>query len=78
MMNSSLIRPVDSGNSSGPPAVRKRRSRKLASNSKRASRKLLFRGMQSANLRPFWAKYRSLGAFDYAALLFYLHVTSNR
>ena len=24
MMNSSLIRPVDSGNSSGPPAVRKR------------------------------------------------------
>ena len=29
MMNSSLIRPVDSGNSSGPPAVRKRGSRKL-------------------------------------------------
>jgi hypothetical protein len=30
VMNSSLIRPVDSGNSSGPPAVRKRGSRKWA------------------------------------------------
>jgi len=30
VMNSSLIGPVDSGNSSGPPAVRKRGSRRLA------------------------------------------------
>ena len=52
-------------------------SRKIASNSKRASRKLLIRGVQSTCVQ-LGSKYRSLGAFDCATLLFYRRVTSNR